>query len=229
MIKGVLLDLDDTLYDYQSLNEIAVERLQEFCQARFGIPKARFQEAYQWSRQETKKVLEDTAAGHNRILYFQKLLEYLHKNPISYALEMYDVYWSAILELMVLNPGVEKLLKYCKDKTIKVGIGTDLTAHIQHRKLKALGIDHYIDAIVTSEEAGKEKPDIRLFRMLLSKLQITSKEAVYIGDSLKKDVLGAKAAGIHAVWYTKEVCSQYVCIDDFNKMIPILECDYGNQ
>ena len=49
-------------------------------------------------------------------------------------------------------------MKELKKRKIRIGIGTDMTAYVQYRKLEAIGVTSYIDFIVTSEEAGAEKP-----------------------------------------------------------------------
>ncbi len=55
--------------------------------------------------------------------------------------------------------------------------------------------------MVTSEEAGAEKPDVRLFALCAEKAGCTAEECVFVGDNLKKDVAGAKNAGMHPVWF----------------------------
>ena len=54
------------------------------------------------------------------------------------------------------------------------------------KKLSALGLDSYIDFIVTSEEAGIEKPDSHLFDICVEKAGFSANECAFIGDSLKK-------------------------------------------
>ena len=54
---------------------------------------------------------------------------------------------------------------------------------------------------VSSEEADAEKPDIKIFKMTLDKLELSGKNVVYVGDSYNKDVIGADNAGIFPVWY----------------------------
>jgi FMN phosphatase YigB (HAD superfamily) len=51
---------------------------------------------------------------------------------------------------------------------------------------------------------GVEKPNPAIYRKVLEKLHLPASEAVYIGDSLKKDVLGPMEMGMDAVWYVDE-------------------------
>lgn len=201
MIKAVIFDLDDTLYDYNSINPIGISNVRELAKEKLGITHEAFEEALKWARKETKAGLGNVAAGHNRLLYFQKTLEYLGENPTSIALEMYEAYWGTLLREMSLNNGAMELLNYLKNKGIKIGICTDLTVHIQHRKLRKLGIDAYIDALVTGEEVGVVKPDKKMFDLTMKKLGVESKECIHVGDSYAKDIVGAENAGIKAFWF----------------------------
>ena len=202
MFKGAIFDLDDTLYNYKDINSIAIEKVSEYVCVQFNIGKHTFYKAFEIARESTKNFMTyDCAAQHNRIIYFQKTLEILGVNPIAYALEMYDIYWNTLLDKMKLNNGVIEVFEYLKEKKIKIAICTDLTTHIQHRKIRKLGIEKYIDCIVTSEEAGAEKPNIKMFNLCINKLNIKSNEAFYVGDSFEKDIIGASNAGIFPIWY----------------------------
>lgn len=222
MYKAIILDLDDTLYAYESLNEAAVSALQDYTCNIFGVSAEEFSKAYGWARNETKKMLGETGASHNRILYCQKTLEYLGKRPTKCALDMYEAYWGYMLKNMVLREGVLELLEYCADEKIKIGICSDLTTHIQHRKLRQLGITNYVDAIVTSEEAGAEKPAPVMFKMILSKLGVNPEDALYVGDSLKKDIMGAEAEGIKALWLSNKKSENYKTISSFDEIKGVL-------
>lgn len=200
MIKAVAFDLDDTLYDYETLNAQATERLCAFTCARLGIAPRAFFEAFEGAKRETKERLGATAAGHNRLLYCQKTLERLGQPPAVLALDMYDVYWEYMLEHMRLREGARELLNFCGERGLRVAICTDLTAHIQHRKLRRLGIAPLIDALVTSEEAGAEKPAEAVYLLLLQKLKLKPEQVLFVGDSEEKDARGPRRMGMHALW-----------------------------
>lgn len=224
MIKAVIFDLDDTLYDYESINKIAIDELCKYTCNLLGISKELFKIAFDYGRNETKKGLENVAAGHNRMIYCQKTLEFLKVNPIKYALDMYNVYWDSMLRNMKLNKNALQILEFLREKKVKIGICTDLTANIQHRKIRNLKIDEYIDCVVTSEEAGEEKPGTNMFNLTLEKLELDNKEVIYVGDNFKKDVLGAGNVGILPVWYNpnnKERLPASIEYDEINDLIKI--------
>lgn len=229
MFKGAIFDLDDTLYNYKDINDIAIESVCNYTCKKLNINKDTFHKAFNAGRESTKNSIKyDCAAQHNRIIYFQKTLEVLKVNPVSYALEMYDIYWNTMLNEMKLNRGVIELFEYLKNNKIKIAICTDLTTHIQHRKLRKLGIDKYIDCIVTSEEVGLEKPNAIMFELCLEKLELNSKEVFYLGDSFKKDIIGASNVGILPIWINNNKRStdsniRFEEIIEVNEIINMLE------
>lgn len=201
MIKAVIFDLDDTLYAYESLDQEARKRVRDFTCQSLDISEDNYNEAYQFGRTETKKQLGDVGASHNRLLYFQKALEYLRVNPMPLSLQMYEMYWGTFLEKMQLYPGVRQFIDKLHERGIIIAVCTDLTAHIQHRKIEALGLSDDISYLITSEEAGKEKPAPEMFELCLRKLGIPAEEVCYIGDNYRKDIEGAAAAGMQTVWF----------------------------
>lgn len=218
MIKAVIFDLDDTLYAYEPLDVEAGIRVRNYACEKLGITEQQYEEAYRFGRSETKRQLGDVGASHNRMLYFQKTLEYLGVNPMPASLRMYETYWGTFIEKMELRDGAREFLNHMRERGITVMICTDLTAHIQHRKIEALGIAGDISYLVTSEEAGCEKPASKIFALCLDKLKLPAEEVCCIGDSPEKDVEGAKAAGMQALLFRpdKPSAEQF---KDMEKMI----------
>ena len=224
MLKTIIFDLDDTLYSYNDLNEQGIKQICKFTCKRLSLKENQFYEAFNKAKKDVKEELgENVASSHNRLLYCQKTLENLYKNPFSISLEMYEEYWTYILDNMKLNEGVLQLLEFCKINKIKIGICTDLTVHIQHRKIRKLGIDKFIDAIVTSEEAGVEKPSFKIYDKILKKLDVIPQEALFIGDNLKKDVLGPIEYGMKAFWFSNDYNNKCRSVQNFSEILEILK------
>lgn len=203
MIKAVVFDLDNTLYDYDTCDKFAMFELKRYCMDLFQIGEDEFAQKYSLAKEITKKRLGTVAASHNRMLYAQTFLELQNEKPASHALELYDIYWDAMLSHMKPYRYVRPLFGQLADRGIKIAVLTDLTVHIQHRKIQKLAIDGYVDVLVTSEEAGKEKPDPAMFELLTEKLNLRAHQLLMIGDDLKKDIAGAKAADVPAVLFTR--------------------------
>lgn len=96
-------------------------------------------------------------------------------------------------------PGAESALA-------ELGAGHDLALvtngdrETQSQKLAALDIADHFDTATFTEPGGPVKPDPDHFHRTLSAMGIGADEAVHVGNSLRSDVAGAKAAGISAVW-----------------------------
>jgi putative hydrolase of the HAD superfamily len=75
---------------------------------------------------------------------------------------------------------------------IPTAIVTDMTAQIQFRKIVYFGLDHYFDFIVTSEEAGFDKPHELPFKIALEKMRLKGDCIWMIGDNPINDIKGAR-------------------------------------
>ncbi|MFQ5515042.1 MAG: HAD family hydrolase [Myxococcota bacterium] len=65
--------------------------------------------------------------------------------------------------------------------------------------LRRTNLREYVDHVVDSGTVGFEKPDPRIFRHALERVRVEPGEALHVGDLYAVDVLGARAAGVHAL------------------------------
>ena len=198
---GILLDLDNTVYEYNNPHNKGLNAIYSYCKNHFDVSSEKVALAYAYGREKVHIELRETAASHNRLLYIQKMLEILDISPFSHALKLYNAYWDTFLEEMKLYDGVEDFME---NYSGKICIVSDLTAHIQYRKIEKLGIGNYINYIVTSEESGREKPHAYPFMLAMDKLDLTAKDIFMVGDSFKKDIVGALNLGIESYWLNSE-------------------------
>jgi len=96
---------------------------------------------------------------------------------------------------IVLFDDVLSTLKTLKERKLILGLLTNATKDMisTHRKL---GLEPYLDFVVTSEEAGADKPQPPIFLAALHKAEVNASEAVHVGDQYKLDVAGARGVGI---------------------------------
>jgi putative hydrolase of the HAD superfamily len=201
MIKTVIFDLDNTLYSFDDANKVAFEMLLDYVDKNLDISLERFITVHE----ELKTALpQDSSVCHNRMIRFQKILEMENLPLYPHALEMYDVYWNALLDAAIPSEGALSTLEELKRRGIRIGIGTDMTARIQFVKLTRLGLMPFIDFMVSSEEACAEKPASKFFDACMEKAGCERKQCMFVGDSIKKDVIGATNAGLVGVWYNPE-------------------------
>lgn len=197
--RGALLDLDNTLYDYEEAHKPALKASVEWLSGKLSLPNDTVSGAYREARSQINEQLKGLGASHSRLLYFQRLNEILGFNPCHTALDAEELYWSVFLKHMQFRPGAVEFLDSLKG-IVAIAIVTDLTAQIQLRKLNHLGLDKHIAALVTSEESGAEKPDAQIFDLALKKLGLTRSDACVIGDNWEKDILGAMSLGMRSFW-----------------------------
>jgi putative hydrolase of the HAD superfamily len=76
---------------------------------------------------------------------------------------------------------------------------------VQREKLAGTALARYFGAIVISCEVGFGKPDPRIFEIALDRIGANVQETVMVGDSLARDVAGAHAAGIRAIWIDRHL------------------------
>lgn len=63
---------------------------------------------------------------------------------------------------------------------------------------------HFFDTVVISEDIGSEKPDTKIFEVAMEKLNVKPWEAVYVGDDLETDILGANRVGMISIRILKK-------------------------
>ncbi|ARU49518.1 HAD family hydrolase [Sulfurospirillum diekertiae] len=195
--EGILLDIDNTIYHYESCHKKANQAVLDFVLKEVKI--ADFENAFIKARRDVHIELAETASSHNRLLYFQKTCEYVGINPLSWAAKFYNVYWDTFLDSIELYSGVFEFFEDVSPK-YTICFVTDLTACIQYRKIEKFGLSKYVSHIVTSEEAGREKPHPYMFLSALNKLNMNPNQVCMIGDSYQKDIIGASSLGIQSIW-----------------------------
>lgn len=125
--------------------------------------------------------LDDASAGAWFARYFEHYRE-------SWAL--HDDAIAALDALLVALPGA------------RLGVITNGELGYQTAKLEQLGILDRFEHVIASAEVGVTKPDPRIFELAIERFAtdapVTS--AVYVGDRLVTDAIGAARAGLVGVW-----------------------------
>ncbi|KAL6837385.1 HAD-like domain-containing protein [Trichoderma camerunense] len=89
------------------------------------------------------------------------------------------------------TPGSIEALARLREYGYRIAIITNGQIEGQTAKVKAIGMQHLIDRIITSEEARYRKPDRRIFQYAIEKLDASLDTACMIGDSVDSDIKGA--------------------------------------
>lgn len=190
---AILFDTDNTLYPYDPPHSAAQQAVREKVVSTFSIKPEVFDKAYEEARKQVKSRLKNTASSHSRLLYLQRMLEIMGLgSQVLLALDFEQTYWRTFLSNAVLFDEVKELLDDLRLLGIPSAIVTDLTAQIQFRKVVYFGLDHYFDYIVTSEEAGFDKPYEAPFQIALEKMRPKGNCIWMVGDNPVNDIRGAR-------------------------------------
>ena len=85
-----------------------------------------------------------------------------------------------------------------------LGLLTNGAPDLQRAKLEESGLGFFFDTIVVSGDVGFGKPDPRIFKLILARLNAKPEASVMVGNSLKSDVSPAKEIGMMTVWVNRE-------------------------
>ena len=203
--KGIILDLDNTLYSYDLCHSKALNNIILFLQNNYNTKKNydELKDLYENISKKIKYEVSNTASSHNKSIYFKQLIELLNLN-YSIVQVLTDMYWKTFFDNMVCFEGVKDFIVWNKNIGVKIGILTDYETEYQIQKLENLGLINYIDTIITSEEVGIEKPSSQMFQTILRKMDLRTDEVIMIGDNFDKDIKGAVNINILSYWFNNK-------------------------
>ncbi len=96
-------------------------------------------------------------------------------------------------------PCVEGVLKSLSDQ-YKVALLSNTMSDQPRVLLTENGFDKYFDLIICSRDLGLRKPNPKIFKYVLEKLEVKPSEAVHVGDSVDEDMIGARDSDVVGIW-----------------------------
>jgi putative hydrolase of the HAD superfamily len=109
-------------------------------------------------------------------------------------LEDYEANWAAFDDVEAVMEAL------AANGDLQLGVITNAGADIQRRKLAAMGIGERLPAFVASSAVGKAKPDPAIFEAACELVGLPPHRVAYVGDRIDVDAIGARDAGLLAVW-----------------------------
>ena len=105
-----------------------------------------------------------------------------------------------------LGATTHALLESLRNHGLKLGLVSNAfdPPRLLHRDLAEAGVAERLDAAVFSSEVGTRKPHAAIFERALEELGVKADKALFVGDRLYEDVLGASRLGmrtVQAVWF----------------------------
>ena len=197
MIQTVLMDLDDTIFDFlRCEREALAASLRDF-----GIPpEDAVLSAYsainlaQWKLLEQGKITRDALSVRRFAILAERF-------GLSFSPEAMTAHYDARLaESCFLADGAADVLADLS-RHYALYAATNGSAHIQHSRIKRSGIGRFLSDVFISEEIGANKPEAAFFARCFAEIpEFNRQTAVMVGDSLTSDIRGGKNAGLQTVW-----------------------------
>ncbi|MGA2641688.1 MAG: YjjG family noncanonical pyrimidine nucleotidase [Spirochaetia bacterium] len=196
--RGVLLDADNTLFDYdraeaealaETLRDAAPDGPRESAIAAYRVINARYWKLFE------KGEIDSAGLQSGRWVDLFREME-LSGDPAAAA----GNYVTRLAEKAHLLPGAAVTVRELARRA-RLCLVTNGLSRVQRGRLAHSGIAGSFTAILISEELGVAKPDPRFFQAAGDALGLSPARLICVGDSPAADIAGARGAGIDACWF----------------------------
>lgn len=201
MIKAVIFDLDNTLYD-ERLYFFKV--FDEFSRLH-NIDNLIFRDVF------SEQFILDSRDIFTDIL---KEVGFYSKSKQN---QLFEIYKKIDCQLGLYQESYS-LIDYLNENDLSVAIVTNGVLEAQMNKVKVLGVNKIVDTIIYARKFGKdfEKPNKKPFLEALKLLNVNGDEAIFVGDHPNTDILGARNAGIKALRFMNGYASAIQFEHEYN-------------
>jgi putative hydrolase of the HAD superfamily len=208
MIKAITFDLWTTIIEPIDYRGSRIEYLRRFLKDKgYSFEKEELWSAYSYSLERFSSVWQN---DHRHMPSAQRLGYMLQKLGVNLSgvdiARVVAYFEEAVLHaLPPLVMGAESVLNSLHG-SYELGLICDSgmsPGRVMRRVLARLEILQYLGATVFSDELGCTKPDLRMFECTLGRLGVDASHAMHVGDLLRTDVAGAKAAGMQTIWFNR--------------------------
>lgn len=189
--QAVVFDLDDTLYPERDYVLSGFRAVAGWAEIHLKVPQ-------EIGLAELTDLFEQGVRGDT---FNRWLAGHKHNLPDHEVIrQMVQVYRQHIPAIAPF-PGVPELLAALR-RRYRLGLISDGWQEVQRRKMAALGLERFFQAVVLSDEWGREawKPSAKPFEMIVQRLGVDPARTVYVGDNPLKDFLGCRRGGLFGVW-----------------------------
>ena len=200
-IKGIIFDADDTIVDHRTCEKQALQYM-------FEKIDEKYDKKYQEIFRPLDRELWDNVALNKSNITKELIPEYRFKVFFDMINIPYNDYKKAnklfqdgLEHSVALIEKADEVIEYLHNKNYMLFVATNGLVRLQKPRILNSKIAKFISDIIVSEEVGLPKPNPIIFNTLLQNNNLNSSEAIMIGDSLEKDIQGAKNANMKSIWY----------------------------
>lgn len=192
--ERILMDLDDTIFDFQPGNRNAIGLLME----ELGLSSPGVYEEYEAVNHACWEALErgEMDQGQLHVERFRRFLS--AKGRADDPARVADRFAELLGQQVIFLPHALESLRAIAEQRPVVLLTNGITV-IQRRRLAHSGLEQWVHGVVISQEVGVSKPDPRIFEIALEGLD--PRRALMIGDGVRSDVQGANCAGVDVCWF----------------------------
>jgi 2-haloacid dehalogenase len=199
MVKDILFDLDDTIFDFGADERVALEKTFRELSIPASEPVfARYSELNlaQWKALERGEITRDEVKLRRFALLFDEIGVDASLAPAAARL-----YQERLGEDFHYIEGARELLETL-DGSYRMYLISNGNLSVQEGRLKKSGIGHFFADVFISEVLGVEKPNRAFFDLAFERIPDFSREqTVLVGDSLTADIQGGINAGVRTIWF----------------------------
>lgn len=199
MIRALSFDLDDTLWPIAPTILRAEQRLQDWLHAQ--VPDL----APHWPSERLRAHRDAVAARRPELAHDygaqrrHSLLDILDGHPECERLveDAFATFYAARNEVDLYDDAMDCLMR--------VGRRFRLASLSNgNADLERIGLAHHFEQRISARDVGVMKPDAAIFAHLCASLDLAPAQIAHVGDDPEMDVLGARQAGLFAVWLNRE-------------------------
>ena len=142
--------------------------------------------------------LREWAHVYREQVFDAALRDQLIESPEG-AHDLAETFAQSRRRLQRLMPDARETLTRLSARHI-IALLTNGAPDLQREKIAASGLESFFKAIAVSGEHGIGKPRAEIFHRLAAEAGVEPSEAVMVGNSLERDIAGARNAGMISVW-----------------------------
>lgn len=223
MIKGIIFDFDNTIYNYDIANEKALFVLFNIINKTHDIDLNIIKKKYNIINTNIKNS-NNPSNKFNKIIYIKQLLEELNIS-ISLLSYYYDIFDKVFISNVTLYDNFLDFLILLKKNNIKIGILSNNNFIQQLNKINKLKIEQYIDIIQTSDECGYEKPNLNIYLNIIHKLKLNTENIAIIGDNMNHDIIPSLNIGFLPFHFKNlpeqifKLCNNYFEFGNYDQLL----------
>ena len=193
----LLLDLDNTILDFDKSEELALREV--FNKYDIEDTKENRDLYYKinieyWKKYEKHLISRDLLIGYRFNDFFKSF------NKKVDGFEVNEFYFKHLSSYSFYMDRAEEFLKECQKRNYTILIASNGVGSVQHPRIEKSGLRKYFHNVYLSEEIGYNKPDIEFYESILKDYPFKER-MVMIGDSLSSDIQGGVNFKIPTIWY----------------------------